>query len=99
MLLDRHSIDRLRFQALSPEWAFRRHAAELAPREPLQRRLVHHLDRRLVHHRQREQLSHQPEVPVRWHHWPQVLRLHVELDHHRPPERPVQLVLRPGRNQ
>ena len=93
-----HSIDRLRFQASSPEWAFRRDAAESAAREPLQRHLVHRLDRRLVHHRRREQ-SHQPVVQVRRHHWPQALWHHLDLDRHRPQVRQAQLVLRPGRNQ
>jgi hypothetical protein len=98
MSLGLHSIDRLRFQASSPEWAFRRHDAESGLLEPRQRRLVHHLDRRLVHHRRREQ-SHQPVVQVLRHHWPQALRHHLDLDRHPPQVRQAQLVLQPGRNQ
>jgi hypothetical protein len=88
--------------------AFRPVAVELALKERLQRHLVHHLDRHLVHHRppvQRRRLE-LPVVQVRSLHFepqvlpgPQALRLHVELDHRRPPVRPVRLVLRPGRNQ
>jgi hypothetical protein len=98
MSLGLHSIARLRFQASSPEWAFRRDAAESALRELLPRHLDCHLarrpGRRPLAQRRRQAL---PVVQVRWRHFePQVPGLRVELDLHRPPERPV---LRSGRNQ
>jgi hypothetical protein len=94
-----HSIARLRFQASSPEWAFRRDAAESA----LTGLLPRHHDYHLAPHPGRRPLAQQrrqelPVVRVRWRHSePQVLGLLVELDLHRPPE--LVLVLRSGRNQ
>jgi hypothetical protein len=96
-----HSIGPLRFQASSPEWAFRPDAAESALKVLLQLHHDYHLDHHLGHRlpvlRRRREL---PAVLVRRLHFePQALRLHVERDRHLPQERRVRLVPRPGRNQ
>jgi hypothetical protein len=96
-----HSIGRCRSLASNPEWAFRPDVAESALTERHSRCLDHHLDHRLG----RLQLglshpSHQVmQVRWQWRHWPQALRLHVDLERHRLQAPPVRRVLQPGRSQ